>query len=538
MHSLICSDFFGFQLQGLHQQKGSMVNVALAKRIENAQKFLCSVRPLPSFEKLRANQCATLIKYLKGSAQISTQMAASCLESLDSSLWKPEQLTEFQEILSQKVASLEDSGSVASTEKKQQDFRNVVFYLHLEHWQLLKEDKNAGIQAILRRAVDLGMRNPTESTWAVFAFLYWWGNESKQNQSEAALHEDFRILKSSLKNRLSAVLPEVEEEEPNLHQLPRDGSHLPPEISSKVDAAKLQQHDDFDVPGILQAARLLPLRKSHSAVSKSNAPSTLDPHGVPAGANPFQAGMQYALAMQGCLPNVSPRAVSIQLLPPAFESQLARPHGLANPMCSEPKQAPPPLPPLRAILPKAISGSQEGSQSEVAVANEDSKRLGNVSPSSKLPPENMSISAELEGLSETLGRRVQLAGPAQKRPAMAKKPRGRPPAPKEPADVLEKEEQPKQQCDANQEQTLRQKRGRSTTEARSKGLAKAKAQVKTKAATKSKKGKQTLSRADRKEKVLKKLTAKQRSDYKEGCASCRNTPYCTPSCWRRRGVTL
>ena len=78
-------------------------------------------------------------------------------------------------------------------------------------------------------------------------------------------------------------------------------------------------------------------------------------------------------------------------------------------------------------------------------------------------------------------------------------------------------------------------RAAGSTGSGTKAAAKAMAKVKTKAKSKAKAVANRASREQIRQSILKKVPAKLKRLYKNGCDKCRGRALCTPSCWAKRG---
>jgi hypothetical protein len=504
---------------------------AFLRKVVSVHEFLASVRALGSFAKLREDQCRSLLKAAATLPPLNVQTCAAALRALQSAadVWTEEQLLQLRECVADKLQSADDVDADASApappgsskeRKAGQDYTNLVYHLLQTHYEGLRGDPAAGLQAITCHLSALGLQNPTEQTLAVLATLVGWQRYQAQG---LVLEEGFEALRQ-LKPKIRKLLALADMRPAGgdwIHVLPRDVEELPEAVRAAAYSQALPQADAAFPPAeILRTARMLPLRRTNALVSAPKVACPAPCSGEALASNPLLQAFQLLFAGQQATQAAQP----LQL---RFASR-AEPAEPAGPQAAPLALLPPaPTPRASASGSDPKQGADDG-QKAGGEARQQEELLGMLpapledAPAGPVPAgsaEQATVPQQLHSLSHQLDRKVDVSLPdpsvqagVLRRPAAAK----RPASSKQPPDL----EPPKPAAGSTPgEQTLKRK-----GEQKQQG---------------GKKAKLTPGSAEElKARVAAGVPRKTLEGYAEGCSRCRSRPYCTSSCWRLRGFTV
>ena len=141
------------------------------KQIVAAQKFLQNVVALPSFSDLLSKQMQRL-QTLLGKTLLSVEQSAALMDVLDSDVWGLESMEKLKTCIAQQTRHDSDD-SVAATRASLQDYTSLPYYLSQEWWNVLESgrEKVRTLESLCHLAASLGLRNPSEPTYAGFCAL-------------------------------------------------------------------------------------------------------------------------------------------------------------------------------------------------------------------------------------------------------------------------------------------------------------------------------------------------------------------------------
>lgn len=429
-------------------------------QIENrtvaAQTFLSGLRALPNFEDLRQKQYDQLLTLIR-SKVILFEQVNSILAKLSEDIWGKDLLLGLKQALTDQVITAEQCSVLRG---KQQDYRALPHYLNQEWFEVLGKasTKTQAVEFLVRLAIKLGLRRPSEPTFATLLALVFC------SQEDSFLSEDqkWRLLqeyKPQIKKWLQHAPPVTH----TVDVLSQDVECFPPDLLRNA-------YPDGFVPcfpsltwtgHVCQEAATFPLRKTNhvatiATASVARQQSTADLSGV----------LDVLVGALSSRQPVEQQSGRVNL--PGF--RLLQPQD---------KPKPPQLALENAPVPPASQQATDGVEVQAPKQSE---------PQAKEPAAMIaSLRAGLDGEKKT--------------EAPEKKERKK------------REKKLKRPCAAP------------------KAAAKAKAKAKTK-------GTGSKTREDMAEKrasLFRKIPKHLQDLYRGGCSSCRKRPWCTLSCWSKRG---
>ena len=220
----------------------------VAKHVLAAQKFLTSVKHLPSFRDARDKQLESLRKKVAAHT-FSVEEAADLVGLLDDGIWGAE-------VDSLKAAlCLKDEGA----EKKNaplQDYLAMPHYLTAATWKSLSEDpRPVALEKLCRHLRALGLRNPTEVTQGMLLCLVFdlEGKMLGSQQWSVTLKEKANVQKYL----------KLQPSPPHLTVLPHDRMECVPEVMQKAFAAEEPMDCIVSYEDLLLRAKDWPMRATH-----------------------------------------------------------------------------------------------------------------------------------------------------------------------------------------------------------------------------------------------------------------------------------
>jgi len=148
-------------------------------QIENrtlaAQTFLSGLRALPNFQDLRQKQYDLLLTLIRSKVIVFEQVN-SILAKLSEDIWGKDLLLGLKQALTDQVITEEGRQVFRG---KQQDYRALPLYLN-QHWfEVLGKasTRTHAVEFLVALAIKLGLRRPTEPTFATLLALVFCGQE-------------------------------------------------------------------------------------------------------------------------------------------------------------------------------------------------------------------------------------------------------------------------------------------------------------------------------------------------------------------------
>ena len=221
---------------------------ALERHVLAAQKFLASVKHLPSFAECRDKQLDGLRKKISSHAFL-VQEAAHLVGLLDDDIWQAS-LDSLKESF-----CLKDEGS----ERKNvslQDYLAMPHYLTAATWKSLSEDpRPVALEKLCRHLKNLGLRNPSEATQGMVLCLVFdlEGKMLGSQQWSVTLKEKANVQKYLKSNPGS----------PHLTVLPLHRTDCAPELMQRAFATEEPMDCIVEYADLLLRAKDWPMRTTH-----------------------------------------------------------------------------------------------------------------------------------------------------------------------------------------------------------------------------------------------------------------------------------
>ena len=436
---------------------------------------------LPGYSNFAEKQAGGIKKALEKLQEVSPGEAAAILDRIDETLWTATQVEAFREALACKTrAVVEDSLRTPQL----QDFTSMPYFLPdalTEKILSTGQDKEQLLFEVCAHAAKLSLRTATEASKATIIALAYW-TQLVKGMTPQEKYNLYLKKKPVVTKYLSPPAPQK-----LIASLPIAWDELPLELKEQVFPKGKPEANQAFAGDVMQLVRSMPLRKDHNSLqgvsplaSSSNAETVSTPMSVDA----------ICKVVEACS------------------------RGMQQGGASHAASSSPPLPTMASATPDGGLPALED---------------GRVEDSGPTGFQRQEEAAALEGqkLPEiTVERQVQdlqaqadcLAGAVLKRPASKK-------GLKRPASASE--------AAVGTQAVLPRAAG--STGSGTKAAAKAMAKVKTKAKSKAKAVANRASREQIRQSILKKVPAKLKRLYKNGCDKCRGRALCTPSCWAKRG---
>eukprot|EP00435_Cladocopium_sp_Y103_P014127 s5370_g3.t1 len=240
------------------------MTAALLKQVRAAQKFLGSIRHLPSFKEAKEKQAELLSKKF-ASLSVPVEAAAELVELLDSSIWEDH------------LDALKASVSIESASEKKntplQDYVAIPQYLTASLWKSLSEDRrDIALEKLCRHCQLLGLSNASETTQGMILCLVFdlEGKLLGTQQWSVTLKEKGKVQKFLKQPRQS----------PFLATLPTSVEECPPELLTRACRDETPLECPVSYEDLLARAKDWPMRSTHRFAQ----PGICELAGVPAAA--------------------------------------------------------------------------------------------------------------------------------------------------------------------------------------------------------------------------------------------------------------
>ena len=455
----------------------------VSKQVDASQRFLRGLQSLPSFAETRSKQAEQLLATVERVQNFTVEEANKVLEIFSESLWGPDLSERFKAQLSAGTNLIQPS---ACGRRPLQNYLALPRYLTQSLWTSLQgsEPEELRLEKLVRHAARLGLRCPTEPTFAMLLTLSFQGARTEQKQ---------RQVLSEHKPRIKRWLNEPSPAD-YLEVLPEDVNLL---LASLV-AAAFGQDPRVDCPldekQLLGVAMQWPLRQRQSGGSMLAAPaiptweaSTMGPFlsGI-AAASAYAAHWGPAASGQRGLVTIGTPGVTLESVQSSAGSSGAM--GSGTP------------------VPRVVSGTP------VATAEPEQLRAAGQEPE-----------------------QLRAAGqePIQQKPLLALEDRVEPPP--QASHVDRAQEQLKSSVAVVTASPTRGQRSESSVQKKPAGKKASKPVLKKPACVKRPAAQPKASKAAKREELLARIPQALKKRFKDGCTKCRNRPLCTVSCWRLRG---
>ena len=149
--------------------KGKMAS-RLGKQLDASQRFLRGLQNLPSFAETRTRQFSQILAAVERVQSLSVEETNSILELWQESVWGPESTASFKAQISART-NLIPPGALGR--RPLQNYLALPRYPPASLWVSLqgREPDEVRLQKLVRHAASLGLRCPTESTFAMLLTL-------------------------------------------------------------------------------------------------------------------------------------------------------------------------------------------------------------------------------------------------------------------------------------------------------------------------------------------------------------------------------
>lgn len=229
-----------------------------------AEKFLSGLRGLAKYEELRDKQAERLLKTIPKQT-VSLSEAGSLVSSLRADIWGEQHVTSLKEVLATSV-----EGSVEAVEKPRvrlQDYTALFHYLDQAWWSFLldgkgRRSKSLALEQLCKLCLLLGCKNPTEKTFAAILILVHC-LDAGESISEP---EKFQILQAN-KPAMKKIFLSAGEGGSFLEKLPLDVSECPAEILATAYPKGFRRFEPegVDLVQLRVLTETFPLRKTNRA---------------------------------------------------------------------------------------------------------------------------------------------------------------------------------------------------------------------------------------------------------------------------------
>ena len=237
----------------------------IKKQLDAAQRFLCGLKSLASFDSRVSEYASLLRQQIEQSENWSTAEGSEVLALIDDSLWGSEAVN-LRELIASRCVLQDGEKSKAGKERRAlQDFLNLPLYLTHELWLKLLggnislENK---LEILFKHSGALGLRCPTEQTCALLlAMCHNLPSEQLLESEKLKLLQDNR---HRIKKSLQLPAPVV-----YLDKLPQNPRDLPVAVTTLVFAQQPRVDPPQRWEELVAAARAWPLRKTNAASNVS-----------------------------------------------------------------------------------------------------------------------------------------------------------------------------------------------------------------------------------------------------------------------------
>ena len=226
----------------------------LEKQLLAAQKFLASVRHLPSFEEAKARQVEVLTKKM-AALPVSVEQAAALVEVLDASIWAGS-VDELKASV-----RIEEPG-VDRKNTPLQDYMAIPKYLSAALWKSLSEDpRKVALEKLCRHCQLLGLSNASEVTQGMILCLVFDldGKLLGTQQWGVTLREKGNVQKFLKQPK----------QQPFVLLLPHDCAECPEELLRRALGDERPIECPVAYEDLLARAKDWPMRSTHRYAQKS-----------------------------------------------------------------------------------------------------------------------------------------------------------------------------------------------------------------------------------------------------------------------------
>ena len=470
--------------------KGKMAS-RLGKQLDASQRFLRGLQNLPSFAETRTRQFSQILAAVERVQSLSVEETNSILELWQESVWGPESTASFKAQISART-NLIPPGALGR--RPLQNYLALPRYLIASLWVSLqgREPDEVRLQKLVRHAASLGLRCPTESTFAMLLTLTFAIHEG------ALTEQKQRQVLSEYKPRMKRWLNEPSPAD-YLEVLPEDVTLLPASLVAAAFGQDPRVDCPLDEKHLLRVAMQWPLRQRQSSGSMVAVPANPSWEASTSLVVPLLSGIaacaaqwgQAAASGQGSstlLPGlVTSGTTGVTLESVQSRAGSSRAMGSGTPVPSGDSGTPVPR-----VEPEQLrAAGQASSQQKPLLALEDRVEQTQEHSHVDRVTEQLKYTVAAVAASPTRGKRSE--SNVKKKPAGKKAAK---PVLKKPA-----------------------------------GMKRPAAQAKASVVVSS----DAASRAAKRDALLARIPKALKKRYKDGCARCRNRPLCTVSCWRLRG---
>ena len=453
----------------------------LAQEIQSSQRFLQGLSSLPNFDELRQKQATRLLREIR-KVQLPVELAARVLDQLDVVLWGDAIHADFIAAVADRTI---DEDPASNVRAKLQDFCQLPFFLSQQWWDVLESriPEVHKLESLCKHVAKLGLRHPTEATYGALLVLSFYSINV-----EVWYEADKLQLVETHKGRMKKMLQQESAPSVVLQRLPTDVSEMPHVL---LNAA---YPDGFVAgrPSLLSQEKILhlivsfPLRKTNrakpSALSTASAAGASDARMLSAAMNAL-ANVSTAIMQQQ---QQQQRATEVSL--PGFKMLKSPSKSAGAPSASGHASGPLALEDPKHCVDKDLAGSvnKESEVIEVIVSKEQAMLM---SPRSTIAALKDQIPKPASEVTQETRK-----APAKKQPV--KKHTAKSSSMRRPAAAHQVLRRPAAAVSA------------------------------------------VSDRQGRRDALLRTIPQNVLDRFKGGCSTCRNRPYCTVSCWRKRGFTL
>ena len=457
-----------------------------------AEKFLLGLRGLAKYEELRDKQAERLLNTIP-KQKVSLSEAGSLVSSLRADIWGEQHVTSLKEAL---ATSLEGSVEpVAETPRvRLQDYTALSHYLDKAWWSYLldgkgRHSKSLALEQLCKLCLLLGCKNPTEKTFAAILVLVHCLNAGELISEP----EKFQILQAN-KPAMKKIFLSAGQGGQFLEKLPLDVSECPAEIMATAYPKGFRRFEPagVDLVQLRVLTETFPLRKTNRAAPAHQLALQTGGHGTVDLIKGFFSLVDRARSSDSLEENQSSDLPGFRILQKSKRARAIEDSKAELPLENKRQVESPPATAATAVGTSESSGAKQEKvaeqKPEALIASlkaglEAEKKEG-------LQVKNKGGKKATTPLKKPAGKK----GKVQKRPAAFEASAG------SEASVVAGGSEPGQTG-----------KGKGPKKRTSDQMAKAR------------------------ESLFKKIPAELQDKYRSGCPSCRQRPFCTVSCWGKRG---
>lgn len=451
----------------------------LVHEIQSSQRFLQGLVALPNFPDLRESQATRVLGQIK-KFQLPVEVAARVLDELDVTVWGDAVHARF---LAAVADSTTDEDPESKARAKQQNFCLLSEYMNQQWWEFL-ESRNKDmmkLEALCKHAAKLGLRNPTEGSYGALLALSFYSSKSEMWLES----EKYKLLETH-KGRMKKILQQEPLPQMHLLALPADPGEMPECLLNSA----YPKGFVAGLPSLITKDAIQNLISTYP-LRKTNRANPAVPMSV---ASSSSTDTQVLTVAMNTLATVSSMMQQHQQQQRVSDDNLPGLRIFKTPQKTRDgagSAKPSPFHPQLALEDKKEGVAAllpEQSAPDSAMPKAEDAALG----------KQLSPRSTIEALRTELDKQKGSTGSVQKRPATkkVKKPQKKKPALRRPAAAPQVARRPA-----------------AASSVVSDGQA-------------------------RREKLLRGIPSDLLESYKDGCSICRGRPYCTVSCWFKRGFTV